>query len=299
MTLRQLEFLIAIADLGSISACAEYFGVTQPSVTNQIHQLEEELSSPLLVRKARGATLTDIGEKTVLQAKKVLQEVKRIPMIVEEAKQSITGRIVLGVSPLLPIHHFPRMYWAFHRDFPEIRIEMVEVDALHLADHVRNHRVDLALTPLPLFSTKVQYEMLWSEELVVISSPDEKLDDSVTMASLRERNFVFMSPGYSLNLTVAHLAQKAGFEPHVVTEASGIHSLLGFVASGIGIAIVPKETVSLEAKTGLIHVSRLLPLAHRRFAMAFLDREELSPAVQAFMRYIRMYAENGRVEHIG
>lgn len=299
MTLRQLEFLIAIADLGSISACAEFFGVTQPSVTHQIHQLEEELSSVLLIRQARGATLTDIGEKTVSQAKKVLQEVKRIPLMVEEAKKSIIGRIVLGVSPLLPIHHFPRMYWPFHRDFPEIRVEMVEVDALHLADYVRNHRVDLALMPLPLFSTKVQYELLWSEELVVISSPDENLEDAVSVGSLRDRNFIFMSPGYSLNLTVAHLFQTAGFEPRVVAEASGIHTLIGFVASGIGIAIVPKDTVSLEAQTGLIQVSRLLPVAHRRLAMAYRNRDEMSPAVQAFMRYIRSYAQNGRVESIG
>lgn len=296
MTLRQLEFLIAIADLGSISACAEYFGVTQPSVTNQIHQLEEELSATLLVRKARGATLTEIGEKTVLQAKKVLQETKRISNIIEEAKQSITGRIVLGVSPLLPIHHFPRIYWPFHRDFPEIHIEMAEINARQLSDQVRNHQVDLALIPLPMFSTKVQYELLWSEELVVISSPDEHLEDSVTMASLRHRNFVFMRPGYSLNLTVANLAQKAGFEPHIVTEASGIHPLLGFVAAGIGIAIVPKDTVYQEAKAGLIKISRLLPVAHRRIAMAFRDREEISPAVQAFMRYIRLYAQDGRVE---
>ncbi len=67
MTLRQLEFLIGIADLGSLSACAEYFGVTQPAVTNQIRLLEEELSTALLIRGVRGATLTDSGYKACLQ----------------------------------------------------------------------------------------------------------------------------------------------------------------------------------------------------------------------------------------
>ncbi len=293
MTLRQLEFLIGIADLGSISACAEYFGVTQPAVTNQILQLEEELSAPLLIRGVRGATLTESGKKAVLQARTVLQEVKRIPVSIEEARNAIAGKIILGVSPLSPvsIHHFPRIYRPFHRAFPEIRIEVLENEALHLADQVRKSQVDLALTPLPLFTTKVQFEPLWSEELVVISSPDENLGDPVPMVSLRDSDFVFMKPGYSVNLTVARLAQHAGFVPRIVSEATSIHALLGFVAAGIGIAIVPMDTVSLEAKAGLIHVARLVPKAHRRLAMVFRDREEISPAVEVFMHYIRCYSE--------
>ncbi len=294
MTLRQLEFLIGIADLGSISACAEYFGVTQPAVTNQIHQLEEELATALLVRAPRGATLTENGQKTVLQAKKVLQEVKRIPIRIQEAQQSITGKVVLGVSPLTPvsIQHFPKIYRPFHQAFPEIRIEVLEIEALHLADLIRSNRVDLALTPLPLFTTKAQYESLWSEELVVISSPEEPLEDPVVMTSLRDRPFVFMKPGYSLNLTASRLIQQAGFEPRVVNEAASIHALLGFVAAGIGIAIVPRDTVSLEAKAGFINISRLSPKAHRRIAMVFRNREEITPAVEVFMHYIRSYSED-------
>jgi LysR family hydrogen peroxide-inducible transcriptional activator len=300
MTLRQLEFLIGIADLGSISACAEYFGVTQPAVTNQIHQLEQELSAALIVRGARGATLTDIGLKTVLQAKKVLQETKRLLVTVEESKRTIAGTITLGVSPLSPvsIHHFPRIYRPFHQAFPDIHIEVIEVEALHLADQVRNNRVDLALTPLPLFTTKAQYEPLWTEELVVISSPEDSIDDPVSFASLRHHDFIFMKPGYSLNLTVARMAQDAGFEPNIVSEASSIHALLGFVAAGIGIAVVPVDTVTLEARAGLVNVSHLIPKAHRRFAMVFRAREDLSPAVGVFMNYIRSYSEEGPHERL-
>ena len=293
MTLRQLEFLIGIADLGSLSACAEYFGVTQPAVTNQIRLLEEELSTALLIRGVRGATLTDGGYKACLQARKVLEEVKRIPINLEEMKQSITGKIILGVSPLSPvsIQHFPRIYQPFHRAFPDIRIEVIEIEALHLADEVRKDRVNLALTPLPLFTTKAQFEPLWSEELVVISSPDETLSDPVPMVSLRDHQFVFMKEGYSLNLTVSRLAQRAGFVPEIISEASSIHALLGFVAAGMGIAIVPRDTVCLEAKAGFVNVSRLLPSAHRRLAMVFRAREEITPAVDVFMNYIRSYSE--------
>lgn len=220
--LRQLEFLIAIAELGSITACAEHFAVSQPSVTQQIHQLEEELSSELLIRSPKGTSLTETGEKIVSQAKKVFKEFKRIPLIVAETRQFITGWISLGVSPLLPTFHFSRIYSQFHKDFPGIRIKMVEVEDLHLLEQVKNSQVDLAMTPIPLFSTSAPYEMLWSEELVVVSNPDDNLEDIVTLDSLQHRSFVFMTPGCSLNLIVTRLFQKAGFEPRVVAEASGI-----------------------------------------------------------------------------
>ncbi|PSR36514.1 MAG: hypothetical protein C7B44_08620 [Sulfobacillus thermosulfidooxidans] len=293
MTLRQLEFLIGIADLGSLSACAEYFGVTQPAVTNQILQLEEELATPLLIRGVRGATLTESGQKAVIQARKVLHEVRQIPMTIEDAKNSIAGKIVLGVSPLSPvsIHHFPRIYRPFHKAFPEIRIEVLENEALHLAEQVRKNQVDLALTPLPLFTTKVQFEPLWAEELVVIASPEEPLEGPVRMDALRDRNFVFMKPGYSINLTISRLAQQAGFVPRVVSEATSIHALLGFVAAGIGIAIVPKDTILLEAEAGLIRTAPLQPRAYRRLAMVFRAREEIGAAVEVFMHYIRSYSE--------
>ncbi|MCL5116535.1 MAG: LysR family transcriptional regulator [Firmicutes bacterium] len=293
MTLRQLEFLIGIADLGSISACAEYYGVSQPAVTNQIRQLEAELATALLIRNVHGATLTDSGRRTVAQAKRVLQEVHRIPMALEASKQSLSGKIVLGVSPLSPVsvHHFPRIYRPFHKAFPDVQIDVVELEALNLTDQVAKSRVDLALTPLPMFTTKVQYELLWAEELVVISSADGMLDDSVSMTSLQNETFVFMKPGYSLNLTTARLAQQAGFEPKVVVQASSLHALLGFVSAGIGIAIVPRDAVLLEARAGFINISRLEPRAYRRFALVYRNQPDMSPEVTMFMNYIRSYSD--------
>lgn len=294
MTLRQLEFLIGVADLGSISACAEYYGVTQPAVTNQIRQLEEELSAPLLIRNVHGATLTDSGQRAVVQAKRVLHEAHRIPVVLEEAKHSLSGKIALGVSPLSPVsvYHFPRIYRPFHKAFPNVRFDVVEAEALNLADRVLKHRIDVAITPLPLFTTKVQYELLWAEELVVVSSIDSTLEDPVSVSALREESFVSMKSGYSLNLTTFRLAQQAGFEPKIAIQASSLHALLGFVAAEIGVAIVPRDAVQLENKAGFVRVSRLIPRTYRRLAMVYHNARDMSPEATMFMNYVRSYAED-------
>lgn len=294
MTLRQLELLIGVADLGSISACAEYYGVSQPAVTNQIHQLEQELSAPLLIRSVHGASLTDTGRRAVAQAKRVLQEVHQIPLTVEEAKHSLSGKVVFGVSPLslVSMHHFPRIYRPFHKAFPNVQLEVIELEAVGLADQVVKNRVELALTPIPLLSTQIQYELLWAEELVVVSRVDRPIGDTVSMQSLADESFIFMKPGYSLNITTARLAQHAGFEPKIEVHASSIHALLGFVAAGIGIAIVPRDTALLESRAGYVHMSRLNPRAYRRIAMVYRNRAEMSPEATVFMNYIRSYSED-------
>ncbi len=291
MTLRQLEFLIGVADLGSISACAEFYGVSQPAVTNQIHQLEEELRTPLLLRSVHGATLTEQGQRAVHQAKRALQEIHRIPITLEETKESISGTVVLGVSPLSPVsvNHFPRIYRPFHRAFPNVRLEVIEGESVNLASQIVKGQVDLALTPMPLLSTKVQYELLWAEELVVVSSMSLPLSDPISMGTLRDENFVFMKPGFSLNVATAKLGQQAGFTPNVVAHAGSIRSLLGLVAAGIGVAIVPGDTVQLESEAGYIHVSHLNPRAYRRLAMAYRNEAEISPEAAVFMNYIRSY----------
>lgn len=299
MTLRQLEFLKSVADHGTISAAAEYWGVTQPAITNQIMQLEDELGTPLLVRKGRGVKLTESGAWVVSRAQKILDDVHQIPQGVAKILKQIRGHVTLGVSPLSPVsvHHFPKIYRQFHRTFSEIHIEVIEAESAALAERVRTGQVELALTPLPVFTTKVQFDALWAEELVVIAAPDDDIHNPVSLADLRYRNFVFMKPGYGLNHTVSRLVQKGGFVPRVTIEANSVHTLLGFVASGMGIAVVPRDTVTLEVESGFLKAVSLLPPAYRRMALVYREDQVFTPAASALAQSIREYSAGIGREH--
>lgn len=292
LTLRQLELLVGIADFHSISHCALSFGLTQPAVTHQIQLLEEELHCPLVQRRTRGVTLTAQGQIAVSHARTVLQEAQKIVAQANHFKSSLTGRITLGVSPLsmVTLRHFPVIYRTFHNMYSEVQIQLRELDGLHIIDQLKNRQVDLAITPLPLFSLKAHAEELWREELVVISSPEQHLEPVITFEELRHREFILMTSGYSVNLTIVRLARQAGFEPRVRAEAHTLYSLLGFVASGLGIAVVPMNSVVLECEAGLLALSRLIPTTYRQIVMAYDYLQDIPLAVQEFMTHIRAYA---------
>ncbi len=294
MTLRQLEILVAVADMGSISAAAEFLGVSQPSITNQMRAFEEELGCALLNRGSRGVTLTSAGFLAVARARTVLEEAAKLPREIDLRREELRGTVTLGVTPLSPVsvHHFPPMYQSFHRSHPEVYVEVIEVGSALLGEQVRKGMVDLALMPLPVFTTRLQFDVLWREELVIIAGmEDPLLDEPVTLTSLRERKFVFMKPGFGLTHTVSRLAQYAGFVPRVIQEVSSMSAMMGFVAAGIGLAIVPWESVMLEVRAGHIRAIPLSPPAYRQLALVYRQDGDLTPAANALARTIREYGK--------
>jgi DNA-binding transcriptional LysR family regulator len=293
MTLRQLELLIGVADLGSISACAEYYGVSQPAVTNQIRQLEDELATPLLIRSVHGASLTRSGQRAVAQAKRVLREVHRIPAALHEPQASLAGHVNLGVSSLSPItvHHFPQIYRPFHQAFPDVKVDIVEVDSVNWVDQLTQRRVDMVLAPLPLLTSQMQCELLWAEELVVVSSIDSSITDPVSPAALRDEHFILLQSADGLHPSLAKISRRAGFEPKIAVQAGSLPALVGLVAAGIGIAIAPKDCVHFESDAGLVRISQLAPRTYRRLAMVYPSVDSMSREANVFLNYVRSYAQ--------
>lgn len=292
MTLKQLEILVAVANHGSISAAANFLNTSQSSLTTQIHLLEKDLGGSLLFRSQRGSWLTPAGERVVERARTILHEVA---LISEDVSRdgNLAGTVTIGMSPLsrVAVQHFPPVYRKFHQQFPNIQINVLEIGALPLTEGITKGEVDLAVMPLPIFSTHVRYERLWSEELVVVAPREmAELTNPIVLDTIKDYPFIFMKPGYGLNYSLLHLAQNAGFIPRVVEEASSISSLLGFVASGAGLAIVPRDSVSTELGSDLIQVFFMSPAAHRNFALAYRCLEDLTPAAQVVATAFRNYA---------
>ncbi|MCY0863612.1 MAG: LysR family transcriptional regulator [Sulfobacillus sp.] len=293
MTLKQLQFLVAVSNHGSLSGAADALGLSQPAITGQLQALERELGRTLFVRAARGVHLTAAGLTVLQRAQRILSEVSLIVEDMNAAGQQIRGTVTLGMSPLSPVSiaHFPTLYRKFHQNYPDVQVDVVEVGAATLADRVKKGQVDLALMPLPILATNLVFEPLWSEELVaIVPHQDGRFGfPELPLSDLKDYPFVFMKPGFGLNHTVIRLTQDAGFVPQVVQEVSTIGAMIGFVAAGIGVAIVPREAIRQEDAVDRITVLSLTPPARRDFALVYRSWDDLSRVAQQLAKSILDY----------
>lgn len=295
MTLYQLELLVSIADRGSVSATAQFFGLAQPTVSHQIQLLEQELGAELLRRRSRGMALTDAGQRVVADARAVIRSVRAIPVRVQEMKEAIDGTVVLGLSPVSPVstHHFPVIYQQFHRLHPQVDVSVMEAGSAELVSKLHEGLVDIAVMSLPVLGSRVNITPLWQEELVLITangSPQESR--LVTLDDVRDCPWILFRSGFGLARTVGALCQTAGFDPKPAAEAASLSAVIGFVASGLGVSIVPREAALEHERGGRVRILPVQPTMTRMIALVASSDAELSPAAKAMATTIWQHSRS-------
>ncbi len=293
MTLRQLELLVIVADRGSISAAAAFSDLTQPTVSYQLQQLEQELGVRLLERKSRGMTLTEEGQLVVSDARNLLKIAHEIPVRLAHATGVVQGQVSLGLSPVSPVstHHFPAFYRKFHQNFPGVMVSVVEEGSLPLIEQIHEGSVDLAIMSLPLLGGQVDISPLWQEELLVISSIEEPAGRPLDFKQLHDRSWVLFKPGFGLARAVRALCQNAGFDPKQAAEVSTLGAIVGFVAAGLGISMIPREAAVDEERAKRVKVIKLTSPIYRPMALVTSRHRALTPAAHALADVIKQYAK--------
>lgn len=294
MTLYQLELLISIADRGSISAAADFRGLSQPAVSHQIRLLEEELGVTLLLRKSRGMQLTEAGERVVDDGRQITEMVHAIPARAREVDQIVEGSLTLGLSPVSPVstHHFPDIYQLFHQQYPRVKVAVAEGDSVDLVSRLHSREVDIAIMSLPILGTRINITPLWQEELVLVTN--KAIPRPGRLIDFRDHSWIVFHSGFGLRQTLVSLCQSAGFDPKLATEVPTMGSLIGFVASGLGISLIPREAAVEHAQKGRIHITPLDPREFRTIALVSSLNTPMKPATHALASVIREYS-NGPV----
>jgi LysR family hydrogen peroxide-inducible transcriptional activator len=293
VTLNQLELLVSIADRGSVSATADFFGITQPTVSHQVQQLEEELGAELLRRKSRGMDLTEAGKVVVDAARSIIKQTKAIPGRVQDLKGLVQGSVTLGLSPVSPVstYHFPTIYQMFRDQYPEVSVSVLEEGSAELVEHLHDGLVDLAIMSLPVLGSRVDITPLWREELVLIDAANAPSDDRLhPLEFFRDRPWILFRAGFGLTRTVSALCQTAGFDPKPAAEASSLSAVIGFVISGLGVSIVPREAALEHERSGRVKILPVTPAMSRIMALVTSSDAVLTPAGRSLANVIWSYS---------
>lgn len=262
MELHQLRYFCAIVETGSFSRAAQRTNVSQPSLSQQILKLEDELGTRLFDRLGRSVRLTEVGQVFLPRARAVLQELEAALSDVVERKASVSGSICIGVIPTIAPYFLPPILASFSRQCPQARVTVVEEITPLLLERLRGGSMDVAIVAVPLGVRGNEFRSfpLMVEKLYAVLPRRHALAKhrAISLADLQNEPFLLLRDGHCFRETAVAACKRARMNPQVIFESGQFSSILGMVSKGLGVSIVP--AMALERRPGC----RFVPLDDER-----------------------------------
>jgi DNA-binding transcriptional LysR family regulator len=286
MELRQLRYLVALAEELNFTRAAAREHVAQPALSQQIRRLEDEVGLPLVERTTRHVALTEAGAVLVARARRVLAELDAAGTELQALRGMDTGHVTIGSMHTMGPVDLSLPLALFHDRHPGVGLTVREQSSEEMAEMLRVDELDLAFLSVTerVESHGLGLHQLVSEELVVVLPRDHPLSGrgEVRMAELAEEQFISFRAGARLRELLFAAGRQAGFEPRVTLESNESQRICRLVARGFGVAILPRSDA--ERPIGAdISVARLVePSLRRDITLAWREGRRLPPAVAAF-----------------
>lgn len=290
MEFQQLRYVRAIADTASFSRAAESCSVAQPTLSQQVLKLEEELGAKLFDRLGRSVRPTEAGRAFITYARAILHQVDAARSSVAHRSSDLSGAVTVGVIPTIAPYLIPRFTADFARMHPGAKLRIVEETTPVLVDGLRDMSLDFALLALPLRHKDLELLPIRTEPLYVAlpNNHPRASASSLALKELRKEAFVFLRDGHCFRDLSVATCKRARLTPQIAFESGQFSSLLGMVAAGLGISLLPE--MALDRHAGCSYVRLSDPRASRTIVAAVLRGRNLNPVQQAFLSGIRAHA---------
>lgn len=257
MELHQIRYFCAIVDSGSFSRAALLTHVSQPSLSQQIRKLEDELGARLFDRLGRSVRLTDLGQTFLPRARAVLRELEAARGDVADQKESMSGTVAVGVIPTVAPYLLPPHLTAFSRKFPQAQISIVEEITPVLLERVRAASIDLAILALPVRGQEFESFPILTEPLFAAVPKNHRLArlSALSLRDLRAEPFLLLRDGHCFRENALAACDRARLHPQIVFESGQFSSLLSMVAAGMGVSIVPQMAIDKKSHCTYIRLA--------------------------------------------
>jgi DNA-binding transcriptional LysR family regulator len=289
---RRLQVFHAVAKHLSFTKAAESLFMTQPAVTFQVRQLEEQFNTRLFDRAQGRITLTPAGLVAFEYAERILALSADLEARLKELSGHDSGPLLIGASTTIAEFLLPGIVGEFKRLHPGIVPRLLVANSVQVQERVAERALDVGFiegeSHLPTLASDVCCE----DELQVVCAPGHPLAglEVVPPRALAEHGFISREPGSGTREVVDHYLRKHGVAPdalHVVMEASSPEALKGMVATGVGFTIMSRATVAKEVRLRELVPVRLSPPLIRNLSLVYPKERIHSRAVNAFMAFAR------------
>jgi LysR family transcriptional regulator, hydrogen peroxide-inducible genes activator len=305
MTLAELRYLVAVADLRHFGHAAERCHISQPTLSSQLRKLEESLGAQLVERTTRSVTLTQTGELIVTHARRILEEADQIAELARHQHGTLTSVLRLGIIPTLSPYILPLFLNRLHQNYPHLRLVLREDLTDNLLTALETHALDVLLIALPE-QTGVQPSMpLFREQFCFVCPTGHKLSNrlAVTESDLSQERLLLLEEGHCLRdqaLAVCHDQFRERETPSDDFRATSLETICEMVAAGLGCTLLPAMAVPhLAANDQRLEVRPInAAMAHRRIGLLWRASFPRSDDLLVLGRFIQAQLPD-TVEPIG
>lgn len=278
MTLTQLQYIVALDTHRHFVLASEKCFVTQPTLSMQVHKLEEELGVKIFDRTKQPVIPTEIGVRIIAQARVLLREAGTIRQLIDEQKDSLSGEIRIGVIPTLAPYLLPPLFRNIRAKYPLVHLVVKEIITEDVIKELKNNRLDCGIVVTPLKDTSIKEDPLFYEELFVYVSKNNALYDKkyVLPAEIDPNQLWLLEEGHCFRsqiLNLCELQKHSGI--HFKYETGNIETLKRMVDKSDGITILPELAVIEFSKPQWKFVKRLKEPSPAREVSLVTHRDHL------------------------
>jgi DNA-binding transcriptional LysR family regulator len=290
MELRHLRYFVAVAEELHFGRAAVRLHMAQPPLSQQIKQLEEELGFQLFHRTKRSVTLTAAGERFLGETRLIFSRLDQAIAQGRRTSRGELGELAIGFVGSASYSVLPPILQQFGQQFPAVELTLRELTTNLQIEALRENRIDIGLVRPPIQDTGLVQQPILRESLVVALSSGHRLaqDRALAIAEIAPESFILfpriLAPG--LYDQIIALCHQGGFSPQVVQEAVQMQTIVGLVAAGIGIALVPASLQNLQ-RVGVVYRPLLEETPQVEISLVW-RQGDLSPTVQQFLRMLNL-----------
>jgi LysR family transcriptional regulator, nitrogen assimilation regulatory protein len=291
MDLKQLEYFLKVAELGSFTKAANTLNVAQPALSRHVQQLEVELGQPLLTRNGRGAVATEAGRTLMEYARGILYQVERAKIELTQAEETPSAKVSIGLpSSVAKVLTVP-LTRAFRQRLPTALLCVTEGLSTSLQDALIAGRIDIALLYNPTATSQLQIQTVLFEELFLIDSAANankiKRSYAIALSRISHEPLIIPTRPNAIRMLVESELSAFGLIPSIMMEIDGVGAILDLVADGLGKAVLPMNAILTAPKPErfihqkiiglkshlMIAISAQRPATQTQSAMQFLIQE--------------------------
>ncbi|HLY11925.1 MAG TPA: LysR substrate-binding domain-containing protein [Planctomycetota bacterium] len=294
MELRHLRYFVAVAEECHFGRAAKRLFISQPPLSRQIRDLEEEVGIELLERTRNRVRLTEAGRQFLDGARQTLVQAERTVALAKQAAEGKTGFLSIGYIPTGDLGVIPKVLLPFRKKYPRVELELRSLSVTPQIDELRRERIHLGFVRLPVHAPDLRIELVHTESLIVAFQEGHALTrhPKISLSTLASEEFLVfprrLAPTYYDE--IISLFRKAGISPRIGHEVESLQTQLALVSAGLGFALLPSSVREIRRR-GVVYRNLADPVPKVQMAVAYLDR----PPTEILQRFLDIVRQCYRV----